>query len=155
MRNPFIALTMLFLLTACDIKNDPVLSAFSFLSSPQSKAEDISRAFFEAIYINQDLKQAKQYVAPPLRSLLTHYAIPSSVQRHLFNLSLTDVSLEVTDPDLTLFTQFEQNIIVTIKLFGLKNNQTWIDDRSVRLQYSDSRWLIIEILPEKKRNNHG
>lgn len=152
MRLPFIALTMLTLLTACDIKNDPVLS---FLSSPQEQAEEISLAFFDAIYIKKNLKQAKQYVDPSLRSLLTHYAIPSSVQRHLFNLSLSNVSLEVIDPDPELFSQFEQHIIVTIKLFGLRNNQSWTDDRSVTLQYSDGNWVITEILPEKKRNNHG
>ncbi|WP_298773933.1 hypothetical protein [uncultured Shewanella sp.] len=155
MRTAFVALIMLCSLTACDIKHSSILSSFSFFSSPQSEAEAVTLAFFNAIYIQKNLEQAQLYVSPTLQSLLKHYAIPSSVQRHLLNLSLTNVTTEITTPDPELFSQFEQSQVVTIKLYGLKNNQKWIDDRSVKVDYSDNQWLISEILPEKKRNNHG
>lgn len=155
MRTAFVALTMLYLLTACDIKHSSILSNFSFFSSPQAEAEAVTLAFFNAIYIQKDLQQAQRYVSPTLQSLLKHYAIPASVQRHLLNLSLTDVTTEIITLDPEIFSQFEQSQVVTIKLYGIKNNQTWIDDRSVKLYYSGNQWLISEILPEKKRNNHG
>ncbi|WP_299001913.1 hypothetical protein [uncultured Shewanella sp.] len=155
MRTTLIAFTMLYLLTACDIKDSSILSSFSLFSSPQAEAEAVALAFFNAIYIQKDLQQAQEYVSPTLQSLLKHYAIPASAQRHLLNLSLTDVTIEVTTANPEIFSQFEQSQVVTIKLYGIKNNQTWIDDRSVKLRFSGNQWRISEILPEKKRNNHG
>ncbi|WP_299495744.1 hypothetical protein [uncultured Shewanella sp.] len=155
MRTAFVVLTMLYLLTACDIKHASILSPLSFFSSHQSEAEDTTLAFFNAIYIQKDLYQAQQYASPALQSLLKHYAIVSSVQRHLLNLSLTQVTIEIVTPDPELFSQYEQSRVITVKLYGIKNNQTWIDDRSVTLELSSGRWLITKILAEKKRNNHG
>ncbi|MCF1427274.1 MAG: hypothetical protein LPD71_05605 [Shewanella sp.] len=121
------------------------------IQGPPSTPELTTRGFFKAIYVDRDVNKAKQYVAPSIAELLQHYRIASSVQRHMLNLPMTDVSVEILEVDLDFFRKFSDTTTVVAKLTGQRNGQKWKDDRTLRLEKRRGVWVITEIVPEKMR----
>ncbi len=115
--------------------------------------EEISLGFFNAIYVERDVEKAKQFVDAPIKEVLSHYHIASAVQRHMLNLSMTDVEMEVDNIDIDFFRKFTKDVLVVIKIKGLKGGQPWVDDRTLRLNKKDDNWIIVELMPEKRHVN--
>lgn len=119
----------------------------------QLSPEEVSLGFFKAIYVDRNVEQAKQYVDDPIKQVLTHYHIAAAVQRNMLGLSMTNVEMEIDDIDIDFFRKFTKDVIVVVKMKGLKGGQPWIDDRTIRLQKMGSQWIIVELLPEKHKVN--
>ena len=122
-------------------------------SAPTRTPEQVSLGFFHAIYVERDVDQAKQFVNEPMKEVLDHYYIASAVQRHVLNLSMTEVTMEIEEIDIDFFRKFTDDVTVIVKMQGLKGGEAWIDDRTIRLHKIGSRWEIIEVLPEKGNLN--
>lgn len=120
---------------------------------PTLTPEEVSLGFFHAIYVDRDVEKAKQYVNDPLKEVLTHYYIAAAVQRNMLSLSMTNVEMEIDDIDIDFFRKFTKDVIVVIKMKGLKGGQPWIDDRTIRLHKIGNQWIIVEIMPEKRKVN--
>ncbi|MCB2384445.1 MULTISPECIES: hypothetical protein [Shewanella] len=119
----------------------------------QLSPEEVSLGFFKAIYVDRDVEQAKQFVDEPIKQVLTHYYIAAAVQRNMLGLSMTNVEMEIDDIDIDFFRKFTKDVIVVIKMKGLKGGQPWIDDRTIRLHKIGSKWTIVELMPEKRKVN--
>ncbi|KZK65455.1 hypothetical protein A1L58_07820 [Shewanella baltica] len=119
----------------------------------QLSPEQVSLGFFKAIYVDRDVEQAKQFVDEPIKQVLTHYYIAAAVQRNMLGLSMTNVEMEIDDIDIDFFRKFTKDVIVVIKMKGLKGGQPWIDDRTIRLHKIGSKWTIVELMPEKRKVN--
>lgn len=119
----------------------------------QLSPEEVSLGFFKAIYVDRDVEQAKQFVDDPIKQVLTHYYIAAAVQRNMLGLSMTNVEMEIDDIDIDFFRKFTKDVIVVIKMKGLKGGQPWIDDRTIRLHKIGSKWTIVELMPEKRKVN--
>ncbi|MBS0043289.1 hypothetical protein KFE26_13415 [Shewanella sp. M16] len=119
----------------------------------QLSPEEVSLGFFQAIYVDRNVEQAKQYVDDPIKQVLTHYHIAAAVQRNMLGLSMTNVEMEIDDIDIDFFRKFTKDVIVVVKMKGLKGGQPWIDDRTIRLHKIGSQWIIVELLPEKRKVN--
>lgn len=111
--------------------------------------EDVSIGFFTAIYTDKDIQKAKLYVSDPMKEIISHYHIASSVQRHMLNLSMTNVTLEIEEIDIDFFRKSAEDVTVIVKMHGLKGGSPWIDDRTIRLHKNGIKWEIVEILPER------
>ncbi|WP_299788551.1 hypothetical protein [uncultured Shewanella sp.] len=111
--------------------------------------EEVSLGFFNAIYVERDVEKAKQFVDEPMKKVLSHYYIASSVQRHVLNLAMTDVKMEIEEINIDFFRKFTDDVTVIIKMEGLKGGEPWIDDRTIRLHKRGVKWEIVEVLPEK------
>ncbi|WP_041417685.1 nuclear transport factor 2 family protein [Shewanella woodyi] len=140
-----IAIFFLFFLMGCE----PEVSD----KGPALTPEQVSVGFFNAIYNDKDIKKAQEYVNEPMKEVIAHYHIASAVQRHMLNLSMTDVKLEIAEIDIDFFRKFTDDVTVIVKMHGLKGGSRWIDDRTIRLQKNGGRWEIVEILPEKGNLN--
>ncbi|MBW3515006.1 hypothetical protein KO537_09750 [Shewanella sp. NKUCC01_JLK] len=119
----------------------------------QLSPEEVSLGFFKAIYVDRNVEQAKQFVDDPIKQVLTHYHIAAAVQRNMLGLSMTNVEMEIDDIDIDFFRKFTKDVIVVVKMKGLKGGQPWIDDRTIRLHKIGSQWIIVELLPEKRKVN--
>ena len=119
----------------------------------QLSPEEVSLGFFKAIYVDRNVEQAKQFVDDPIKQVLTHYYIPAAVQRNMLGLSMTNVEMEIDDIDIDFFRKFTKDVIVVVKMKGLKGGQPWIDDRTIRLHKIGSKWTIVELMPEKRKVN--
>lgn len=115
--------------------------------------EEVSLGFFSAIYVDRDVEKAKLYVDAPLKEVLTHYYIAAAVQRNMLGLSMTNVEMEIDDIDIDFFRKFTKDVMVVVKMKGLKGGQPWIDDRTLRLHKINGKWIIVEIMPEKRKVN--
>ncbi|SQH77346.1 conserved exported protein of unknown function [Shewanella benthica] len=122
-------------------------------SAPSRTPEQVSLGFFHAIYVERDVNQAKQFVNEPMKEVLSHYYIAAAVQRHVLNLSMTEVTMKIEEIDIDFFRKLTDDVTVIVKMQGLKGGEAWIDDRSIRLHKIGSRWEIIEVLPEKGNLN--
>ncbi|MCH4296248.1 hypothetical protein MJ923_18210 [Shewanella sp. 3B26] len=136
-------LVLFFFLAGC---NESVERA----TSPNLTPEQVSIGFFSAIYVERDVALAKKFVDAPMQEVLGHYHIAASVQRHMLNLSMTNVEMEVDEIDIDFFRKFTSDVTVKVKLKGLKAGQPWIDDRTVRLHKRGQNWIIVEIMDEKR-----
>jgi hypothetical protein len=134
------AFLLLLLLQGCEPSEERILSP-----------EDVSLGFFSAIYLDRDVKKAKQFVDKDLQVLLDHYYIAASVQRHVLGLSMTDVTITIDEIDIDFFRKFTDDVTVIVKMIGLKGGRHWIDDRTIRLHKRGKRWVIVDILTEKGR----
>jgi len=119
----------------------------------QLSPEEVSLGFFKAIYVDRNVEQAKQFVDEPIKQVLTHYHIAAAVQRNMLGLSMTNVEMEIDDIDIDFFRKFTKDVIVVVKMKGLKGGQPWIDDRTIRLHKIGSKWTIVELMPEKRKVN--
>ncbi|AAN55931.1 hypothetical protein HRJ35_16125 [Shewanella oneidensis MR-1] len=122
-------------------------------TQPVLTPEEVSLGFFSAIYVDRDVEKAKQFVNKPLQEVLSHYHIAAAVQRNMLSLSMTNVEMEIDDIDIDFFRKFTKDVIVVVKMKGLKGGQPWIDDRTIRLHKIANKWIIVEILPEKRKVN--
>lgn len=120
--------------------------------SKPSSPELTSRYFFEAIYVHKDIQKAKEYVSQPIWDIISHYHIASSIQKYLLNLSMSDVSIEIEDVDADFFRKFTSTTTVVVKLTGKKNDQKWIDTRTVKIRLNEQdKWEIYQIVTERMR----
>ena len=141
----YLLIILAVLLTGCSQESETM----SGVQTP----EQVSLGFFKAIYVDRNVEQAKQFVDEPMQKVLSHYYIASAIQRHVLNLTMTDVTLEIEEIDIDFFRKFTKDITVIVKLTGKRGSEDWIDDRTIRLHKVKNRWVIVEILPEKGNLN--
>lgn len=121
----------------------------------EATPEQISLGFFQAIYIDRNVEEATQYVDAPIKEVLRSYYIAASVQRYMFNLSMTDVTLSIEDIDIDFFRKFTDEVTVVVKLVGKKAGENWADNRTIKLKKRGNSWIIVEIVPETGKTNVG
>jgi hypothetical protein len=148
----FILIAALFTLSACDYTDsNPILDDPSV---PSMRTPELSSiGFLNAIYVERDVEKAKLFVDDSMKEILSHYYIAASVQRHVLNLSLTDVEIEVDEVDIDFFRKTTEDVTVIIKIKGLRGGQFWVDDRTLRLNKHKGKWIITEVVPEKRNVN--
>ncbi|MCL1051435.1 hypothetical protein L2755_17635 [Shewanella abyssi] len=123
-------------------------------SVPSMRTPELSSiGFLNAIYVERDVEKAKLFVDDSMKEILSHYYIAASVQRHVLNLSLTDVEMEVDEVDIDFFRKSTEDVTVIVKIKGLRGGQFWIDDRTLRLNKHKGKWIITEVIPERRNVN--
>ena len=134
---------LLFNLSACTQSDDN--------GQPLLSPEQVTLAFFNAIYIERDVEKAERFVTSDLKEIIDHYHIASQVQRHVLGLSMSQVTISIDEIDIDFFRKFTDDVTVKVKIEGLKGGKDWIDDRTIRLHKNANTWIIVDILPEKGR----
>ncbi|MGL4616177.1 MAG: hypothetical protein ACRCVV_20255 [Shewanella sp.] len=136
--------SLLFLFSCSDATTD---------NAPSQTPEQVSLGFFNAVYVDKDIEKAKTFVNEPLQAVLSHYYIASAVQRNVLNLSMNNVEMEIDDINIDFFRKLTKDVLVVVKMKGLKGDSPWIDDRTIRLNKIGNKWIIVEIMPEKRKVN--
>ncbi|WP_237524023.1 hypothetical protein [Shewanella sp. KX20019] len=147
----FILIIALFTVSACDYTDSKLIADPSV---PSMRTPELSSiGFLNAIYVERDVEKAKLFVDDSMKEILSHYYIAASVQRHVLNLSLTDVEMEVDEVDIDFFRKSTEDVTVIVKIKGLRGGQFWVDDRTLRLNKHKGKWIIVEVVPEKRNVN--
>lgn len=147
-----ILIASLLAISGCD--NTAGQSVLADPSIPSMRTPELSSlGFLNAIYVERDVEKAKLFVDDSMKDILSHYYIAASVQRHVLNLSLTDVEMEVDEVDIDFFRKTTEDVTVIIKIMGLRGGQFWVDDRTLRLNKRKGKWIITEVVPEKRNVN--
>ncbi len=119
----------------------------------EATPEDTAIAFFTAIYVNNDVEAAKAISVEPLQDLLEHYHTPEMIQRHMFNLTMEDPEITVTESSADFFRKVATSVRLKVHFVGRFDGGKVEDDRTVRLTKKGMRWYIVEVMPDKFATN--
>ena len=134
-----ILISFTLLLTACgDDENGDIKTS----ESP----EDVSVAFFNAIYNEKDVKKAAKVCSPQLSRIILHYKSPRAVARHLFNMSYDSVVASPDDSGVKIREQFKGAAIITVYFDGIYDNNRVKDVKRLSLIQVNGDWIIDKIL---------
>ena len=136
-----ILISLTLLLTACgDDENGDIKTS----ESP----EDVSVAFFNAIYNEKDVKKAAKVCSPQLSRIILHYKSPRAVARHLFNMSYDSVVASPDDSGVKIREQFKGAAIITVYFDGIYDNNRVKDVKRLSLIQVEGDWIIDKILKD-------
>ncbi|NQZ88453.1 MAG: hypothetical protein HRT54_12850 [Colwellia sp.] len=136
-----ILISLTLLLTACgDDENGDIKTS----ESP----EDVSVAFFNAIYNEKDVKKAAKVCSPQLSRIILHYKSPRAVARHLFNMSYDSVVASPDDSGVKIREQFKGAAIITVYFDGIYDNNRVKDVKRLSLIQVNGDWIIDKILKD-------
>ncbi|PCI63284.1 MAG: hypothetical protein COB35_01440 [Gammaproteobacteria bacterium] len=110
--------------------------------------EEISIAFFSALYNDKDLNKAAAVCVPKLSRIILHYRSAKAVGRHLFNLSYDKVKIRTEDTGVKVRQMFKSKAIITIYFDGQYNDNRVMDVKRLSLIQFDGRWYIDKILKD-------
>ncbi|WP_163938100.1 hypothetical protein [Paraferrimonas sp. SM1919] len=114
-----------------------------------NKPEKVALAFMQAVYIDKNIEQAKQFVDQEIYQLMEHYHTPKAIQKHVLGVVMDNVALEVKNIDIDFFRTKVKDIKVQIKLDGYQDNKRRFDDRELILNKINERWVITKLNPDR------
>jgi len=143
----------LFLLTACG-ESSPSQSAATIdtsaaapgaaataTDSPEVTAVD----FFNALLVDNNLKEAKRHSVPTLKRVLDGYASAKSVSRTLLNMSFDTVEIKVEDTNKNVREFYTDKADVMLIFTGVKNDEKVVNMRMVKMEKHNGKWLVAVI----------
>ncbi len=133
-------LPFLLLINACEQKDAPITS----INNP----EEVSVAFFDALYNQQDVKKAASVCSPRLARIILHYKSPRAVARHLFNMSYDKVEIKPDDSGVKVREQFKNKAVITLYFDGMYQDNRVKDVKRLSLTQLEDRWVIEKILKD-------
>ena len=119
------------------------------IDSPQHTALSV----FKAIYIESDMDKAYPHLSEPLVKRMKHHRIASQVQRNVFGLSLTDVSLSIGDVEGNFFQKADNAVNIEIRLEGNYGATLVREARKVQLKHINDQWIVVKLFEDKFKNN--
>ena len=133
-------LPLLIVLTACSDNEKEI--------DVTKNPEEISIAFFSALYNDKDIKKAAAVCAPKLSRIILHYRSAKAVGRHLFNLSYDKVNLRTEDTGVKVRQMFKNKAQITVYFDGTLGDERIKDIKRLSLVQVDGRWYIDKILKD-------
>ncbi len=116
-------------------------SAATATDSPELTAVD----FFEAILVNNDIKEAKRHAMPSLRRVLDGYATGKAVGRTLLNMSFDKVEITIEDTNKNVREFYTDRADVMLIFTGMKDDAKVVHMRMVKMEKHKGKWLVAVI----------
>jgi hypothetical protein len=136
----FFILSLFIFLTACT-DDDKVIDV-------TENPEQLSVAFFSALYNEKDVKKAASVCTPKLARIILHYRSPEAVARHLFNMSYDKVTIKPDDSGVKVREQFKDKATITLYFDGYYQENRIKDVKRLSVIQKDGRWYIDKILKD-------
>jgi hypothetical protein len=116
-------------------------SAATATDSPELTAVD----FFEAILIDNDIKEAKRHAMPSLRRVLDGYASGKAVGRTLLNMSFDKVEITIEDTNKNVREFYTDKADVMLIFTGMKDDAKVVNMRMVKMEKHGGKWQVAVI----------
>ncbi|RLV60044.1 hypothetical protein D5018_09015 [Parashewanella curva] len=139
----WISIFVVFLICACSPDKE------STIFNPNNP-EYAAYHFLKALYIDQSVTETQKFSGHDLKQLLKHYHIASAVQRHVLNLPLHDVQLEVQEIDIDFFRKMDGEVKIRMKMTGTRNDRPWFDTRLLAVNKENNKWLVTKIIFDQR-----
>lgn len=117
-------------------------------SEPKDKAEDVSIAFFDAIYNQNDINKAKELCTADFAKQISNYVTTKNVARRLFNMSFDSVKIDAALGDLKVRDEFKNSGKLTLLFTGRRHGKVYKELKRIKLIKQGDVWLIAELLPD-------
>lgn len=141
---PLLALT----LASCggDTSSDPSNQTNKGTASSTSDSPEITAvAFFEAIYVDNDIKKAQKFVTPSLQRVMSSYHSGKAMGRTLLNMSFDDVVITVEDTNKSVREFYTDKADVMLIFTGTHDGSKQVNMRMVKMVKQKGKWLVNEI----------
>lgn len=134
-------LLLLSTLVSCSDNDSPASEAATASDSPEVTAVD----FFEAIYVRNNIKEAKLLASPSLQRVLGAYSSGKAVGRTLLNMSFDEVVITVDDTNKSVREFYKDKADVMLIFTGKYDGNTQVNMRMVKMVKTGEQWLVSEI----------
>lgn len=101
--------------------------------------------FFEAIYVDNDIKAAKSHATPSMQRVLSAYSSGKAVGRTLLNMSFDEVVITVEDTNKNVREFYTDKADVMLIFTGKYDGNTQVNMRMIKLIKQDGNWMVSEI----------
>ncbi len=153
MNNIFRALTCIPLLilglAACggddSAKTEETETATATAATAADSPEVTAVKFFEAIYVHNDIKEAKAHATPSMQRVLGAYSSGKAVGRTLLNMSFDEVVITIEDTNKNVREFYTDKAEVMLIFTGKYDGNTQVNMRMVKLVKQDGHWMVSEI----------
>ncbi len=153
MNNLFRALTCLPLfllaLTACGGDDAAKTAETENVTATAATASDSPEVtavkFFEAIYVHNDIKEAKSHATPSLQRVLGAYSSGKAVGRTLLNMSFDEVVITIEDTNKNVREFYTDKADVMLIFTGKYDGNTQVNMRMVKMVKQNGHWMVSEI----------
>ncbi|WP_322407405.1 hypothetical protein U0358_06290 [Idiomarina sp. PL1-037] len=117
----------------------------------QAQPEEVIEGFYNSIYKDRNLEQAKQLSSERMADLINHYGAVSAVQRYVLGRYFETVEIEVETNSFTDYLNNSEDLRVTVIFHGYHNGERAKDSRDVVLIKRDDAWVVDKILDTRYR----
>lgn len=136
----FIALT----LTGCS-KPEREIKAGRYGMMSDETPQYAALVFIMAIYEDKNLDAAIAVSSDKFARLLKSYHTNSSVQRHVLNLRLSEMTVEPVSGGFEGITEFKKEATVDVKIIGTYNNKKIIQLKTISMIRESGDWKIVGV----------
>jgi len=117
----------------------------------QAQPEEVIHGFYDSIYKDRDLEQAKRLSSERMAELIDHYGAVSAVQRYVLGRYYETVDIEVETNSFTDYLNNAEDLRVTVIFDGYHNGDRAKDSRDVVVIKRDDAWVVDKILDTRYR----
>lgn len=136
----FVALT----LTGCS-KPEREIKAGRYGMMSDETPQYAALVFIMAIYEDKNLDAAIAVSSDKFARLLKSYHTNSSVQRHVLNLRLSEMTVEPVSGGFEGITEFKKEATVDVKIIGTYNNKKIIQLKTISMIRESGDWKIVGV----------
>ena len=101
--------------------------------------------FFEAIYVENDIKKAQKYVSPSLQRVMSSYHSGKAMGRTLLNMSFDEVVITVEDTNKSVREFYTDKADVMLIFTGTHDGNKQVNMRMVKMVKEKGKWMVNEI----------
>ncbi len=127
--------------TTSDSSENVTATAATAADSPEVTAVK----FFEAIYLHNDIKEAKSHATPSMQRVLGSYSSGKAVARTLLNMTFDEVEITIEDTNKNVREFYTDKAEVMLIFTGKYDGNKQVNMRMVKLVKQDGQWMISEI----------
>lgn len=110
-------------------------------------APESAEAFIEALYLDKDMSKLMRFSGPQLREVFAHYRKLPPIQQNILALELDTLTfVQATKQQLLVLSEHANMVDIGVLIDGTRDGLKVTDDRRLRLEKLDDRWVVIQIL---------
>lgn len=117
----------------------------SQLNAQRGTPEYVAAEFFNALYNEKDLEQAKRVSTPEFAELLGSYGSTRQVARIMLNMTFDSVEISVNRSGQNLRQQYDTEANITLILTGSYDGAKQTDMRTIVLVKQKGRWVVSHV----------
>jgi len=108
--------------------------------------EEVTVAFFDAIYNKKDLNNAITLSSSSFKTELKKYKTARNFSRRSLNLSFDSVQIDTQKSNTQAIDEYKIKVTITVLLTGKRNDKIYKDVRKVLLVKEGDVWLVDKLL---------
>ena len=125
-----------------------VLSIAGCNTNAERSAEGVAIAFFDAIYNQNNLKEAALLCTPQFSKKLSKYVTTKNIARRMLNMSFDSVKIDAGLGDINVRQEFNNTGSLTILFTGTRQGKIYKELKRIKLIKKGDSWFVDKLLKD-------